>query len=399
MFIDRHSPRAAAAPRLQLFVSDLGTTGVVRNAVAIANAAAAAGYEVRLLTCRPDGPLRVEVSPRVTVVNLAGSKSAGGRASQLRGVLLAYRRHSRGWRPDILFSAGNHAHLLSTIAWIGLPGAKVLRISNDLGHGSPGLITRLLRSLKFRLLTGRADRLVLVSRALGTHPLLERHAVSGKAVTIPNGVDLDAVSALAGQPCPHPWARAASVPIVLAVGRHVPQKNFGTLLEAFARARRERPMRLIFLGDGPDGETGRLRQLAAGLSVGADVDFVAPTSNPFPYMAAASVLALPSRWEGSANVLLEALACGTPVIASRTAGDAEYVLESGRYGVLVDPGDVADLASALLRQTGRDRVEAGDRAAAFDRQAALRQYVRLFDGLVPDAEAHAIAGLAPVEAS
>jgi glycosyltransferase involved in cell wall biosynthesis len=399
MFIDRHSPRASAAPRLQVFVSDLSATGVVRNAVAIANAAAAAGYEVRLLTCRPEGPLRVEVSPRVTVINLAGSKSAGARSSQLRAALLAYRRHSRDWRPDILFSAGNHAHLLSTIAWIGLPGAKVLRISNDLGHGSPGPLTRLLRSLKFRLLAARADRLVLVSRALRTHPLLQRLAAGGKAVTIPNGVDVEAVTALAREPCPHPWARDDSVPIVLAVGRHVPQKNFGALLEAFARARSERPMRLIFLGAGPNGQTERLRALAAELSVAADVDFVAPTSNPFPYMAAASVVALPSRWEGSANVLLEALACGTAVIASRTAGDAEHVLGSGSHGILIDPDDVAGLASALLRQTGDDRVEAGNRAAAFDRQGALRQYVRLFDQLASAGEAATLTGLAPAEAS
>lgn len=367
------------APRLQLFVSDLGATGVVRNAVAIANRAAACGFDVRLLTCTADGVLAGQVDPRVTIIELLNrAKREAPRRSQLKQIYLAYRRHSREWRPDILFSAGNHGHLLSTFAWLGLPGAKLLRISNDLRHGKPSPVTRLWRTLKFRLITTRADRLVLVSRSHDSHPLLARLISKGKALVIPNGVDIQAVRDASLEPCTHPWANDREVPIILAIGRHVKQKNFATLLNAFAAARRQRSLRLIILGDGEAAESVRLHNLAVGLGVAADVAFVPATPHPFPYMAAAQALALPSLWEGSSNVLLEALACEIPVIASRTAGDAEDLLAQGKFGVLVDPSDEEGLSAALLKQTGSNPILPGSRALAFNRAVVLEDYMRLF---------------------
>jgi glycosyltransferase involved in cell wall biosynthesis len=375
--------RGSAAPRIQVFVSDLAATGVVRNAVAIANEAAASGYDVRLLTCRPDGVLRNQIRPDVTLVKLLkGTESGHSRRFELKQALVEYRRHSRQWRPDIMLSAGNHGHLLSTFAWFGLPGTKVLRISNDLNHGSPSAAVRWWRDHKFRLIAGLADRLALVSRAHGGHPMLARHLASGKALVIPNGVDVEGVRAASRQPFTHPWALNRDVPVVLAAGRHVRQKNFDTLLRAFAIARRTQHMRLLFLGDGSMDETARLSTLTLELGIADDVDFVPATANPFPLMAAAGALALPSLWEGSSNVLLEAMACGTPVIASRTAGDAAHVLDEGRYGLLVDPHDVEGLAAALVRQTGADPLEPGTRVQSFARDGAMRRYIQMFDQAV-----------------
>jgi glycosyltransferase involved in cell wall biosynthesis len=376
------NPPGGTARRLQIFVSDLSATGVVRNAIAMANEASASGYRVRLLTCNAEGVLRSELRPTVAVVRLNGPADAGlSRQRQMQKALLAYRRHSREWKPDIMVSAGNHGHLLSTAAWFGLPGAKVLRFSNDLTHSSPSWLARLWRAARFRLMARLADRLIYVSRAQQRNPLLARELARGKASVIANGVDLDAVRKAAGLGCDHPWAKDKSIPIVLAVGRHVRQKNFPVLLKAFAEARSARPMRLIFLGDGNPAEISALKALAEELQVAGDVAFVPAVANPFPYMASARAFVLSSRWEGSANVLLEAMACGTPVIASRCAGDAEHILESGRFGLLFEPCDTEALAAALLRQTGSDPIDPGDRAAAFDRRVAMRRYVRLFDEL------------------
>lgn len=387
------------ARRIQIFVSDLSATGVVRNAIAIANEAAASGYQVRLLTCNADGVLRNELGPGVAVVRLNDPGDAHRpRRTQMKRALLAYRRHCRQWRPDIMLSAGNHGHLLSTFAWLGLPGMKVLRFSNDLTHGKPSRLTRLWRSARFRLIAGAADRLVYVSRAQARHPLLARQLAAGKALVIPNGVDLDLATRGAAQPCDHPWLNESSIPVVLAVGRHVPQKNFPALLQAFAMARATRPMRLIFLGDGKPTAMAALRALAAELGVERDVEFIPATGNPFPYMTAARTLVLPSLWEGSANVLLEAMACDAPVIASRSAGDAEDVLDNGRYGVLVDPRDIGQMAEALLCQTGPNPIRPGSRALAFSRSDTMRQYIRLFDQLSAQPIGQSVSRAAPVRA-
>lgn len=382
--MDKNSWRARGeVRRVQIFVSDLGATGVVRNAVAIANEAVACGYQVRLLTCDAEGVLRKELSPAVAVVKLNGSASAdSSRRAKMRSVLLSYRRHCRAWKPDILMSAGNHGHLLSTIAWLGLPGRKLLRISNDLTHGSRSVLARAIRAAKFWLVGKLADRLVYVSLGLSRHALPEGRLSRGKALAIPNGVDLEGVRERARQHCDLPWAGKVPVPVVLAVGRFVRQKNFDTLLKAFALARQSRPMRLAFLGDGSESEIARMKALAQGLGVGADVEFIAPVANPFPLMRSSSVLALPSLWEGSSNVILEALACGTPVIASQTAGDAPHVLGEGQFGILVDPLDVDGLAQAILRQTGPDAVLPGGRAEQFSRSIALRCYMQLFDAML-----------------
>jgi glycosyltransferase involved in cell wall biosynthesis len=365
-------------PKLQIYVSDLGVTGVVRNALGIANAAVEHGWAARLLTSRADGELRNELDARVELIALLGAGSEQQqRKHRQRRALLPYRGQTGAWRPDVLFSAGNHGHLLSTLAWQRMPGCKVLRISNALE--SKGKTGGPLRQLKFRAMAARADRLVLVSHALARDPLLAPLVASGKAVVIPNGVDVDGVRCEAAAECPHPWLGAGQAPVVLAVGRHVAQKNFATLLEGFAIARKQRAMRLLFLGEGTAEATAPLQRRARTLGVEQDVGFAPPVANPFPFMKGASLFALPSLWEGSSNVLLEALACGTPIVASPTAGDAELILEGGRFGLLANPTDPAAWASAILRQLSSDRVLPGDRAHRFSRQAALASYLALFE--------------------
>jgi glycosyltransferase involved in cell wall biosynthesis len=134
----------------------------------------------------------------------------------------------------------------------------------------------------------------------------------------------------------------------------------------------------LLIGSGP--LKSALDDQAAALGISDAVDFMAPVPNPMPFLAGASVLALPSWWEGSSDVLLDGLACGTPIVASRTAGSAQHVLDSGRYGLLVDPGDPEEMAAALLRQIGKDVLLPGDRALDFSREAALNAYAELIIG-------------------
>jgi glycosyltransferase involved in cell wall biosynthesis len=242
-----------------------------------------------------------------------------------------------------------------------------------------------------RRLVARADRILLVSTHLARHPLLAEALASGKAVVTPNGVDLERVRHLATEACPHPWLEDG-IPVVVAAGRLARHKNFGILLQAVARASLQRPVRLIILGNGPQEERQRLQQMARALGIGDDVHLQGEVANPFAFMARAQAFALPSLWEGSSNVLLEALACDVPIVAARSAGNAQEVLGYGRYGLLVDPQDVEGMAQAILYQVSPGACRPGNRAADFAAGLALARACAALTGT--DAGSTDPAGLA-----
>lgn len=372
--------------RVAIFIDDFSATGVVINAIAIARYLHERGCVVQLIATRAEGALISSVADGVSIVGLLPEEREGSsRHDRLRASLFAFRKSLKAFAPDLLFSAGNHGHVVSVLVSLALPKCRtIVRISNDLDHvinGKPAEpLDRLWRVSKFRAVAALADRMVFVSRHL-----LRSRAVLGagairKAVVIPNGVDVAAIRRRAEGPCAHPWlADVASMPLILAVGRLARQKNFAHLLQAVATARQSRPLRLLLIGSGP--LHNELLSQADTLGIRDAVEIMAPVANPMPFLAQASVVALPSWWEGSSNVLLEALACGTPVVASRTAGNAEDVLDFGRYGLLVDPDDPEGMAAALLVQTSDEAQLPGDRAMDFSRDAMLRAYGDLIMGL------------------
>lgn len=346
---------------------DFARTGVVTNAVRLANALAVRGRRVCLLVCREDGAEGYRLAPgvRVEVVRGFFSRWQPRRSVAMLLNLPALRRQLRQLAPGILLSAGNHGHFWAMVASQGLPGLRrILRISNELDHVGRSLPVRLWRRFMHRNLIERADRVLLVSAHLARHPVLGAALASGKAVITPNGVDVQEVTRLAAQPCTHPWIGGPE-PVIVTVGRVVPHKNLGTLIRALARARQARPVKLIIVGGGAGAERRRLQRLAEELGVDEYVHFTGELLNPFPFVARANAFVLPSLWEGASNALLEALACGVPVIAATSAGNAQEVLGYGRYGLLVEAMDVEGLAQAILYQTVADACRPGDRAADF----------------------------------
>ncbi|MGD9299694.1 MAG: glycosyltransferase, partial [Thiohalocapsa sp.] len=156
------------------------------------------------------------------------------------------------------------------------------------------------------------------------------------------------LAARAALPCPHPWLDEAAqhaAPVLLGAGRLERQKDFPTLLRAFAALRGERRCRLVLLGEG--AWRHRLTAEAAALGVAADLDLPGFQSNPYPFLARARVFVLSSAWEGSPNVLTEAMALGTPVVATDCPSGPREVLADGRFGRLVPVGDAAALAKAM----------------------------------------------------
>jgi glycosyltransferase involved in cell wall biosynthesis len=178
----------------------------------------------------------------------------------------------------------------------------------------------------------------------------------------------------------HPWFAAGAPPVILSVGRLSPEKEFGTVIRAIAQLAPQRPVRLMILGEGQ--ERPALEALIDELGVRDRVLLPGFDSNPYAYMSRAAVLVLSSRWEGSPNVLVEAMACGTPVVATNCRSGPAELLEDGRLGPLVPVGDHSAMAAAIERMLDAPvpRDELKRRANMFSVEAAAQAYLRVLLG-------------------
>jgi len=166
--------------------------------------------------------------------------------------------------------------------------------------------------------------------------------------------------------------------MILGVGRLTAQKDFITLLRAFARLRQRQPVRLVILGEGE--ARGELEALSEQLGVSEDVALPGFRSNAMAYMARSAVFALSSAWEGLPTVLIEALASGTRVVATDCPSGPREILQGGRLGALVPVGDAEALAEAVSAALNHPMPPVPpDALAPFTREAAVDHYLRLIE--------------------
>jgi glycosyltransferase involved in cell wall biosynthesis len=225
-----------------------------------------------------------------------------------------------------------------------------------------------------RWLYPKAYKVVAVSQGVAADTARFYRLPLDKVEFIYNPVVTPELISLSMQPVEHPWFSPGEPSVILGVGRLTRQKDFSTLLRAFALVRRERPMRLVIVGDGE--ERARLCALAHQLGIDEDVLLAGFDANPYRYMRRASVFVLSSRWEGLPSVLIEAIACGTPVVSTDCPSGPREILEDGKWGKLVPVGDPDKLAEAIIDTL--DNPPAYDpavRAADFSVERAVEGYL------------------------
>jgi glycosyltransferase involved in cell wall biosynthesis len=221
-----------------------------------------------------------------------------------------------------------------------------------------------------------AERIVTVSRGvaddLATCTGLPRVTIG----TIYNPILTTEIAEKAQAPISHTWLPPTAIPVILGVGRLVPQKDFPTLLKAFAHVHRKQPARLLILGEGR--ERAKLEALASELGIAEKVLLPGFEPNPYAFMSQASVFVLSSAWEGLPNALIEALACGCPVVSTNCPSGPQEILGNGAFGPLVPVGEDRALAEAILhtleQPPNSDRLRS--RAAEFDIQTIAQQYLQ-----------------------
>ena len=238
-----------------------------------------------------------------------------------------------------------------------------------------------------RTLYPLADAVVAVSRGVAESVRRSLGVDADRVRTIYNSIPAGRIRRLAQAEVTHPWFADGEPPVILSVGREAPMKDHPTLVEAFGLARREVDSRLVILGKLSAPYRARLRSLARGHGVEGDLGFVDFDENPYRYMRRAGLLALSSRWEGLPTVILEALACGTPVVSTDAPYGPREIL--GGWGDLPPVGDAPALARALVATLRGERPTEEAlraRAADFSIEKATDAYLELFEKLL---KAHA----------
>lgn len=361
-----------ARPRLALFIPSLGGGGTERVLVTLANDFAARGIATDLVLCRASGPFLARVEKDVRLVDL--------KASHMRWAVLPLARYLRETRPQAMLSALGHANVAAVAAraLAGVPTRLVLSERSTLSAALRGgrLWRKGLVPFFMRCSYRHADGIVAISAGVADD-LARAIGLPRKRIDVVyNPIDTDRVETLSREEPNHPWLAPGGPPVILGVGRLTAAKDFPTLLRAFARFRAKRAARLMILGEGED--RAALEALARDLGVSEDVAMPGFAANPFAYMRRAALFVLSSRWEGFANVLVEAMACGTPVVSADCPSGPAEILEDGKWGRLVPVGDPAALAQAMAEILGGgERLDARRRAAHFSVAKASAAYLRL----------------------
>ena len=350
--------------------------GVRQWVLALANGLVARGHAVDVLTEAPqkhfvDEPL---LDPRVRRIVLG--RRGWFAAQRLQRYVLDH--------PGVrLVSALNDFNFVAAQLKVRM-GARthvtVTQHENLTGEGSwrknfnYWRITRGVRST-FNL----ADAVIGVSRGV-VEDLRDRFGVREDLLhAIYNPAFSENLLEEARAPVEHPWLRDKTHPVLLAVGRLHPVKGFDDLIAAFSRLRRHVDARLIILGEGR--VRGQLEEQVRKLGLSEVVALPGRQASVAPWMARADLFVLSSRAEGFGNALIEAMACGMRVVATRCPNGPSEILEDGRWGRMVPVGDHAALADAIQQELAApppDRAALLGRARAFSLDQSLDRYLEIW---------------------
>jgi len=359
---------------IAFFLPSVRGGGAQRVIVNLVQGISDRGYPVDLVLATADGVFMDQLPPAVRMVDLRG-----GRLIRSLGPLAKYLRRER---PRMLVSSMSHANTIALwAARLAGQGTPVMVTEHDTMSVSTrhkGPLSRNLLRFLLRTFYPWADEIVAVSHGSADDFARETGLPRERIEVVYNPVITRAIMSQAEQPVDHPWFAPGEPPVIIGVGRLTRQKDFPTLIRAFAQVRRCRSARLIILGEGPDRP--ELEALIRELGVTPDVSLPGFQPNAMAYMARAALFVLSSAWEGLPTVLIEAMAAGARVISTDCPSGPREILQDGRLGDLVPVGDPDRLAQAILRTLDEPSRRAPPEALAqFTMDAAVDNYLRLIE--------------------
>lgn len=357
--------------RIAFFLPSLFGGGAEKTMLNLASGIAARGYRVDLVLVKAEGVYFDQLSKKVRIVNL--------RANRSLMCCPALIRYLRKEQPEFLISA-LHVNIIALVArFLSRVSTRVIISERNtislLANNSSSLRLKLI-SKSIRFFYPLADYIIAVSNGVAKDLAETAHISSHRIKVIYNPVVTPLLRKNARAVLHHPWFTDYAPPVILAVGSLTIQKDFGLLIEAFANLRNTHKARLLILGEGDKRD--ELESLIEKYNLNQSVQLPGFVSNPYPYMVRSAVLVLPSRWEGLPGVLIEALYCGTPIIATDCPGGSREILANEKYGKLVPVRDAVALTEAIKSiLDSNPRLPSRESWKPFELETVIDQYLSL----------------------
>lgn len=276
--------------------------------------------------------------------------------------------------PDVLFSVQDHVNLVALLART-LSGKDMktvisVRTTPSMALGADSNIkNRVLIPMLMRVLYSSADRVVALSQGVADDVASLAAVPARQIEVIYNPIVHENLDSLSREQVEHPWF-STTTPVLVSVGRLSPEKGYSYLLEAVKKVLSKRHVRLVLVGEGP--QRLELEEQVSRLGITDSVALIGYRANPYKYMAKADVFVLSSLWEGLPAVIPEAMACGTPVVATDCPSGPAEIITRESEGLLVPPTDSDALADAILRVLSDRKLRKKMRAAGRTRAQAFR---------------------------
>ena len=365
---------------VSLFLPNLDGGGAERAILQLAQGLAERGLKIDLVLAKAEGSYLKKVPADVRVIDLKS------RFPVVLSKTLALLRYLRQERPMILLSALDIASAATLAQRLtGVSTKVVMCVQTNLSqqfHDKPEIFMGTLRSQLVRWFYPWANEIVAASQGVAKDVAHLAGLPVEDIRVIYNPVVTSDFFEKAKESISHPWFAPEEPPVILGVGRLVRQKDFATLVRAFALVRQHCPARLMILGDEDKREPlikPQLEALIRELGLEGEVALPGFVENPYAYMSKSAVFVLSSIYEGFGNVVAEAMAAGTSVVSTDCESGPAEILENGKYGKLAPVGDHYALANGILATLSNptDPEVLRQRAYAFSVDQVVEQYIEL----------------------
>ncbi len=356
---------------LTFFLSGLASGGAEKAMLTLTDEFAKQGRRVDLVVCNARGAFVGSIPAQVRLVDLGSSRILFSLPSLIR-----YLRREQPYAMLSMLPSANclavWAKVISRVSTqLIVSEQSVLSIASKTSHDMRVKLLPTLMKWTYPL----ADNIVAVSSGVADDLASCINLKRSSIKVIYNPVVSQSLIDASRQPIDHPWFKSNQPPVIVSVGRLVKLKDYETLIRAFHIVQQTRTSRLVILGEGEERKA--LEKLISDLGLNDSVQLLGFVDNPYPYIRGASVFALASHWEGFGNVIVESLACDTPVVSADCPCGPSEILEGGKHGKLVPVGDSKAMANAITETLTTQTVQLSDRADSFKVNRIVEQYSQL----------------------